>query len=1811
MAKSEKSVDTVADMVDSAVAEGGAYEIIRKRLVEQGKRLNQSAKKLNEARVSEFGSSDMSVTARVRVRTENNCIARDIVQVGDQLLFGYNVFIGLKKETKVEDVFALFNVSQGESGVELEQADYVNTFLSESSFVNDFDELYRYYKHTKLIQIRINAGKLLAGFQIGERLEDVRVFRWAISADGKEIKYIDNRGERDIQLPSPYDFEWSETTREDVVNGRHPHVNILDTVFVETVGGDLTVKIEDNTEDGLGIYREPVEDKTQSLDDGQISYAKVGNLILLKIRPYREENWRYLIYNTMTQAVLRVDAIGESCVQLPEDHGIIFPGGYYLQTGEFKAFDDRVDGLKFKRSVRSPNGEDVLYVFYQPEAGMVGLFAYNMIDKQLQNPVYGHGYALGEDGRLVIFSAETEPTRVHPMQIWQTPYESAEYASKAPPSQTFYGRIGNAELVRGISDIYSLCRLIDNQSVSSRIYEELSKSAKKIFDDHYWISEPEAEALAATVKEISVTSELVIDEFEKVESIRQQSAKTMREAERAQDSLLIEVRPDNWETAEQYVDALGKLRRQRGHLITIKEHRYIDVARIVEMDDALKKVEATLSEQTVGFLSDETALDPYLDKIEQINQEIEKAGTNALLEPFVETIENTASGLDLLSELMGSLKVDDATVRTRIIDAISHVYSKLNQSKATANNKRKNLGSEEAIAQFSAQFKLFSQSITNALGVATTPEKCDEQLSRLLVQLEELESQFSDFDQFLTDIVDKREEIYESFESHKQQLLDERQRKAQNVSDAAARILSSIEKRSLKFTEADQLNTYFASDALVLKVREMVEDLRGLESAVKADDIESRFKAIKEQALRSLRDKTDIYEDGGNVIKLGPRHKFSVNTQELDLTIIPRDGELNIHLTGTNFFEPIKNQQLLDLKTYWGISLESETPEVYRGEYLAALVLNAADKEEGGLSKAKLLEALSEKEQLEKLVRDFASPRYKEGYEKGVHDHDATLILKSLLPAVEQAGLLKYDPLSRGLAQVFWAAIQAELPKLKVKRSALGPSSDKALVDINLPSSVVNWPERARSASQMRSVFASGKALDLLATEIEEQINVFVSDNPIKASALDVKRAAYYLVEELSREQVEFIGSHYAIELVEALKRSIDDLTWDQYQLSLEKLAGKPSDQWNLSEAWLNALLDTQKSGDSAESKKVRSKLQRYIPEAIALLNLGDSSSPSRVSRRTSNVDLELTIEGLLGDHPLLQNQTLSFGLDAYLQRMEHHREVVVPAYHHYLKVRQQVIASEREALRLEEFKARPLSSFVRNRLINESYLPLIGDNLAKQMGTVGENKRSDLMGLLMMISPPGYGKTTLMEYVANRLGLIFMKINCPSLGHDVLSLDPQQAPNATAKQELHKLNLALEMGNNVMLYLDDIQHTHPEFLQKFISLCDGTRRIEGVWKGKTKTYDMRGRKFCVVMAGNPYTESGEAFKVPDMLANRADIYNLGDILGGMDEQFALSYVENSMTSNSVLAPLAVREMDDIYKLISMAKGGSVAATDLAHQYSGAEINEITEILKKMFVIQDVVMKINQQYIASAAQNDKYRTEPAFKLQGSYRNMNKMSEKISAVMNEAELMQMIEDHYLGEAQLLTSGAEDNLLKLAELRGNMTPEQAARWKQIKRDFLRNKAMGGDEGDVGGKVVAQLVDLVNGIQELKVVAETSNEMQIKHDLDRAATSEDERVNPISSTLFSTEINKLVKALKSNQPSIEVVNQPVPGISKILSVLADTIEQSLMPVVRSMDKKLDIDLRTHHKMRDISAQLRSLEQLVGSNPSAKSSSTQSSED
>lgn len=1743
------------DQVDMAVTQGGSYDIIRQRLEEQGGELDNKIARLNTERIDAFGSTDLTVLGRSRVRTENNCLGRDIVQVGQHLVFGYNVFIGLKKTTRIEDVFSMFTLEREDDNFSLSPVDSAGSFLADEKFKQDFDELYRYYKDTHLLQLVIKDGHLLAGFQIGERLDDLRVFRWSVSADGNTVTYIDNRGERELELPEKYDFEWIETQREDIVQGRFPHVNILDTVFVETIGGDLTVKIENNSQTGEGIYNEPVIESNQSINDASIAYARIGHMLLIKVLPYKEEQWRYLLFNPLNSEVRRIDAIGDSCVCLPEDHGIIFPEGFYLETGEYKSFDINRPGLQFKRRIRSPNGEDMLFIFYEPVGGTFVLLSYNLITKTLQNPIVTHGYALADDGTAIVFTAGEEPTRMHPMQVWQTPFCSDEFANAVPSDTTFFSRVGNAELVRGVSDLYSLSRLIQSEKVNARHYDMLSKANAKMFDDHYWISEPEAHGIDASVTQIGKTVELIVDEFEKVESIRSHSAAEMQKAVTEQNTIVAQISNATMGSVDECVDALDSLRKQRGHLTTIRDYRYMDVDKLQRMDDELVELNETLSERTAVFLNDDAALVPYHTQIANLEARLQTHTKVVDLDPDLEKLESIAGGLDLLSELIVTLKIDDTTVQTNIVDSISAVYSKLNQTRARGKQLRKDMGSAEAVGQFSAQFKLFSQSITNALGLATDPDRCENQLTRLLVQLEELESQFSEHDQFLVDILDKREEIHDTFSAHKQQLIDARQARAQTLSDAVARMLGNIERRAQRFNEIDELNTYMASDALVLKVHSIVDQLRKLDSAVKADDADGRLKMIRDMAMRALRDRGDLYSSDGKTISLGPRHKFSVNTEDLDLTIIPRKEGLALHLIGTQFFEPIDNERLNALKPYWHMSLTSETDTVYRAEYLAYKFIEAIRIGAHVLNWKALVNCINDVDVVDEHVRIFATARYREGYQKGVHDSDASAIVKAIVPLMEKGELLRYSPTCRALARLFWHSI----------------STDSSIADATILKSVRT---RAKSASRMQTLFSDASAMNLVEQEVQDlfdrwlEINDFAKNDTAKVQQTSSQSVAY-LAQELGRDTIRFVRSRQASSLEQRLEKTLHADVLKELRASLSELAGRPEQQWNLACVWLQATF----AGDADSA--------HYIPEAAAALITAE-----KVQIRDIDVDVQTSVANLYGEHQRINNAALKLTLDEYLGRLDHHCTQVASGYTEYLELRHSIAVDARNELRLDEFKAKPLSSFVRNKLINDAYLPLIGDNLAKQIGTVGENKRSDLNGLLMMISPPGYGKTTLMEYVASRMGMTFMKINCPSLSHDVVSLDPATAPNATAAQELVKLNLALEMGDNVMLYLDDIQHTGAEFLQKFISLCDSTRRIDGIWKGRTKTYDMRGRKFCVVMAGNPYTESGETFKIPDMLANRADIYNLGDVLSGKEGQFKLSYIENCLSSNSVLAPLATRDMQDLYKLIDIAKGKNIPTTDLSHAYSSAEVNEITAVLQRLFTVQDTVLKVNQQYIASAAQEDKNRVQPRFLLQGSYRNMNKLGEKISAVMNDAELDELINDHYRGEAQLLTSGTEENLLMLKSLRSKLDAEDTLRWEDIKKDFLRNKAMGGDSSDAGQRIVAQLADLVDGVGSL------GESMKPNGALEARIKQQAESAKALRESLDV--IGESVQQQKRSHVSI--TNTPSPEFAEVLKTLSETIEQTLFPLVRSMDNRIAQDVKAHSELRQLSSEVNELKRQAG---------------
>ncbi len=1746
--------------------EGGSYDVLCSRLSDQGRALAARADALNLRRKEVFGGIELTVIGNERVRTENNCIPADVAGLGDLLLIGYDVHIGLRSETSVKDIFSLYQFTQTETGFDLSPVslDDAGGFLQDEVFTRELRELFQYYKSSRLLQLRQVDGKLLFVFQVGASALDFKVFRWRL--DGEHPAYIDNRGERDHVFPPSPDFEWIPTAREDHVAGVHPHVSILDQVFVETVGGDLTIKVENNTDDGQGIYREPVEDADQALDDAQIFYAKVGRLILLKILPFHEESWRYYIFNGQTSSVLRVDSIGQACVQLPENHGIIFPGGYYLQNGSHKVFDGDTTDLEFQRLVRSANGEDVLYVFLRRADGHYVLFPYNVIRKEVQNPVRCNGYSLFPDGRMVIFRVTTdEATRVHPMQIWQTPFTSVEHEAGAPTDGSYLSKVGNADLVRGISDAYSICRLTENPEPSRDTYEDMIGSVTRMIDSFYWLDHKEVGNLRASLNPIRTSAELIIDEFEKVLAIRRRSAQSLAESEEQQRELMREVRPQDLRSVDAFMGALTALRQQRGRLITLREMRYIALSSIDRMEQAVIEQFDRVSESCVDYLLKEEALRPLFEQVEQLMARIEEVTKTTEMKPLQEQLEQLGEGLNVLTEIVGGLEVGDPTDRTRILEGISEVFAQLNRVRATMEVRRKSILSEEGSAEFAAQFKLLQQSADSALSRGDTPEACDEQLSRVMLQLEEVESRFSEFDEFIATLTAKREEIYEAFSAKKQTLVEQRQRRAQNLMTAAKRILEGVGRRARKFDSDDQLNAYFASDPMLVKLRDLIERLKELEESVKADELDSRLKSARQDALRLMRDRSELFEEGATVIRFG-HHRFSVNTQPLELTMLPHGEAMAFNLTGTDFYQPVDSEAFNQTQEFWDQTLVSENSLVCRAEYLAASMLQDAEAQQKDLTLEGLIHADLGEGGLLEVVRQYAASRYDEGYERGVHDADAALILSKLLALRSTAGLLRFAPHCRALACLFWATFKDH--------------DQRAL-----------WVRKASSLGRLRASFEHSPAFAAFAAELSGKITQFTSTNELSAGDAALRLAGQYLAEELmTREHPAFITSAGAMALRDALLAQLEkESSRDAFTQDLRSLFEQPAEGFHLAQAWIDAFI--QRSEDPAVAPLAHNNSEC----AVLLLTEG------HLDRQVNNTPSAVQITGLLGQHRTINNGALDLRLDDFLDRLGHFLAETAPRFRDYRKLRQRLIQEQRHKLRLEEFKPRVLTSFVRNRLINEVYLPLIGDNLAKQLGTAGVDKRTDLMGLLLLVSPPGYGKTTLMEYLASQLGLIFMKVNGPSLGHSVTSLDPGEVKSATARREVEKINLALEMGNNVMLYLDDIQHTHPELLQKFISLCDAQRRIEGVWNGQARTYDLRGKKFCVVMAGNPYTESGDKFQIPDMLANRADTYNLGDILDGKEEIFALSYIENSLTSNPTLAPLASRKQSDIYLLIRMARGDEVPSTDLSYPYSAAEINEMVGVLKHIFAVQELLLKVNQQYILSAAQDDAYRTEPSFQLQGSYRNMNKLAEKVVSAMNEEELSALLRDHYTGEAQTLTSGAEHNLLKLGEIRGVLDEEGRKRWEEIKSGFQRTKRMGGAEDDPAVRVVGQLSDIgerLDGLRQgvLGAAAQAATSARVQSDAaaktaktqsdaaamtaktqsDSAAKMAAERNEKEKgqTTQLLTALGKLDKAMTGlANPTLQVdLTTKLPaGVSDLLDQQVGMIDRIINPLVHAMSRSI----------------------------------------
>ncbi len=199
---------------------------------------------------------------------------------------------------------------------------------------------------------------------------------------------------------------------------------------------------------------------------------------------------------------------------------------------------------------------------------------------------------------------------------------------------------------------------------------------------------------------------------------------------------------------------------------------------------------------------------------------------------------------------------------------------------------------------------------------------------------------------------------------------------------------------------------------MVAKLRSVADELRALGDPVRAEELDGRVKAARQEAGRALRDRLDLFADGGETIRLG-RHRFAVNTQAIDLTLVPHDGTDGVRRHRHRLPRAGRDPAFAATRPFWDQLLVSESPR--------STAPSTWPPRSWPPPTSTRCTRPPPAARCADLVRRAAEERYDEGYERGVHDPDAAAILDALLRLHAGAGLLRYPPAARAAAQLFWA----------------------------------------------------------------------------------------------------------------------------------------------------------------------------------------------------------------------------------------------------------------------------------------------------------------------------------------------------------------------------------------------------------------------------------------------------------------------------------------------------------------------------------------------------------------------------------------------------------------------------------------------------------------------------------------------------------------------------------------------------------------------------------------------------------------------
>ena len=334
--------------------------------------------------------------------------------------------------------------------------------------------------------------------------------------------------------------------------------------------------------------------------------------------------------------------------------------------------------------------------------------------------------------------------------------------------------------------------------------------------------------------------------------------------------------------AQGFIARLADARALLGRLSALADVREVDRAAVAQLAARVQSAFDGLGAQTLHFLGDPAALDPMRAELDQAEADGLAAPTAATVADVVARVEATGGRAVLLTDVVGGLDVADVTSKTAVLTTLSELLARRNAVRATLDGRSRSLRETESAAGFGAALAVLSQRSTASLLAAPDATAVDGALTELQAELENLELRYGDVAVHAEALDTKRGELNEAFGRRRDQLAGEKARRIDGLVASARRVLATVTERAGVLADRAAVDTFFATDPLVTRVRRSLDELRAVGEAGRAGELEVALGAARDQARRTATDHAELFDEG--TVKVG-RYRFAVNAEAFALRL--------------------------------------------------------------------------------------------------------------------------------------------------------------------------------------------------------------------------------------------------------------------------------------------------------------------------------------------------------------------------------------------------------------------------------------------------------------------------------------------------------------------------------------------------------------------------------------------------------------------------------------------------------------------------------------------------------------------------------------------------------------------------------------------------------------------------------------------------------------------------------------------------------------------------------------------------------------